>query len=323
VNPAWLALASLLLAVALDLALGDPPNRYHPVAWMGSLIACLTRGRQEDFPSLRDFGSQFTIGAAVTVCGALLFSLPLWLLLRWLAAHCWPLALLVNAVGLKMAISFRGLAQAAREVQKALALGDLPEARRLVSWHLVSRDTSALGPDQVAAATVESVAENLTDGLAAPIIFFLLGGLPAAWAYRFVNTCDSMLGYHDPVHEYLGKFPARLDDVLNWLPARLTGLLLVLGAAGAGADPSNAWRTMWAQHGRTASPNAGWTMSAMAGALSVTLEKIGHYRLEGGTGPLAPRTIGRALAVARVTVALLVCAASSALATAGWLAVRR
>jgi adenosylcobinamide-phosphate synthase len=116
-----------------------------------------------------------------------------------------------------------------------------------------------------------------------------------------------MLGYRDPEREYLGKFTARLDDVLNWLPARLTGALIVLGAALAGEDAGNAWRTMLAQHGRTASPNAGWTMSAIAGALGVTLEKVGHYRLEGSDGPLDAGTIERCFRVVQWTLALVVC----------------
>ena len=311
-----LAIGGMALAAGLDLAAGDPPNRYHPVAWMGSLVhvgetRLLKSPRLESDSPGWDWPA-FLQGAALTLGGALLFSLPLWLFFHWLAPFSWPLALVLSAVGLKMPIAYRGLIRAARAVQGALAAGDLAEARRLVSWHLVSRDTSRLEEPLVAAATVESVAENLTDGLAAPLFYYLLGGLPAAWAYRYANTCDSMLGYHDPEHEYLGKFPARLDDVLNWLPARLTAFALVAGAWLAGEDAAGAWRTMWAQHGRTASPNAGWTMSAMAGALGVTLEKVGHYRLEGGKGALDACTIARSLRVARVTLALLLAGFSGA-----------
>lgn len=317
-------LGGALLAMALDLTLGDPSNRWHPVAWMGALIRALSPAqrpgrhpeRSDWVPAPTEAERQvlkrahlassvvapFLRGTAITLGGALLFSLPLWLALRWLSGWGWPAALLVSVVGLKMTIGYRGLARAAREVQRALEAGDLPEARRLLSWHLVSRDTSRLGADLVAAATIESVAENLTDGLTAPLFYYLLGGTPGAWAYRFVNTCDSLLGYHDPIHEYLGKFPARLDDVLNWLPARLTGLALAMGAALAGEDGRGALRTMLAQHGRTASPNAGWTMSAMAGALGVTLEKVGHYRLEGGAEVPGAEGIDRALRVARATL---------------------
>ena len=289
---------TLLGALALDLALGEPPNAFHPVAWMGRFIGWGWR-RSPRRGTLR----QFAYGAALVVAGMALFSL----LLAWLEGLDIPLRWLWSIPLLKLTFSIRALFQAGREVQEALERGDLSEARRLVGWHLVSRDTSQLSSSLVVAATVESLAENITDGLTSPLLFFALGGLPGAWAYRFCNTCDSMLGYRDPEREYLGKFTARLDDVLNWLPARLTGALIVLAAMLSGEDARNAWRTMLAQHGRTASPNAGWTMSAMAGALGVTLEKVGHYRLEGSDGPLDADTIERCFRVVQWTLALVVC----------------
>lgn len=294
-----LQLAVLGLAIAIDLLLGDPPNRWHPVAWMGSLIGWGKRRAPRAGPVTR-----FLYGAVLVLGGAAAFTLPM-VLLSIAARRLGPAAtLILTAPLLKSTFTQSGLVRAAGEVEQALQAGDLPEARRLVSWHLVSRDTSALAAGQVAAAAVESVAENVTDGFVAPLLYFFLLGLPGAWAYRFSNTCDSMLGYRDPEHEYLGKFAARFDDLLNWVPARLTGLLMTLAAALAGEDARGAWRTMWHQHRRTASPNAGWTMSAMAGALGVTLEKVGHYRLEGGPAPLSAETIARARRVANFTAAL-------------------
>ena len=288
------------LALAFDLLLGDPPNRWHPVAWMGTLIGWGKRNAPAAGP-----GRRLAYGAALVLIGAVVCTLPVVLLLagaRWLGAGVY---VLTAALLLKSTFTYSGLVRAARSVQRALHAGDLPEARRLVSWHLVSRDTATLSEELVAAAVVESVAENLTDSLVAPFFFFLLAGVPGAWAYRFFNTCDSMLGYRDPEHEYLGKFAARLDDLLNWIPARLAGVLMIAATRLAGEDAASAWRTMWAQHARTASPNAGWTMSAMAGALNVTLEKVGHYELEGGTMALSAATIQRATRVVGVTVALL------------------
>jgi adenosylcobinamide-phosphate synthase len=301
----------LLLALALDLLLGDPPNRYHPVALMGNFIRGMAHLAPQTGPTRR-----FIHGAVLVLSGVVLFSLPLAWVLIW-ARKLNPLAyLLVAALLLKATFAYAGLVKAARQVKAALERGDLPEARQLVSWHLVSRDTSLLDAGLVAAATVESVAENVTDGIVAPLLFFALAGLPGAWAYRFVNTCDSMLGYRDPVHEHLGKFAALLDDVLNFIPARLAGLLLVVAAGLAGEDATGAWRTMWHQHRRTASPNAGWTMSAMAGALGVTLEKVGHYQLEGGPALPKAETIDRALRVAAVMVGLFVILLSMVLTAA-------
>ena len=138
------------------------------------------------------------------------------------------------------------------------------------------------------------MAENFTDSFIAPLLAFALGGLPLAWAYRFVNTADAMIGYHTERYEYLGKFAARLDDVLNWIPARLSGLLIVFASPFINGSLKKTWQVMIQEHRHTASPNAGWTIAAAAGALGVTLEKIGHYRLGGGAPLPDPKTIARA-----------------------------
>ncbi len=291
------AALTLLGAVALDIVFGEPRGPFHPVVWMGRWLDGWWRWRPRE-GRVR----QFLFGATAVLLGAALFSLPWWLLLR---AHL-PLFWLWSIPFLKVTFAVRALLQAGEEVLEALERGDLPEARRRVRWHLVGRETEGLPEPLVVSATVESLAENITDGLTGPLFYFALLGLPGAWAYRFCNTADSMWGHRQPEKEYIGKFAARADDVLNWLPARLTALFIVIGAALTGEDPRGAWRAMGSQHRRTASPNAGWTMSAMAGALGVTLEKRGHYRLEGGNGALDAQTIRRALRVVRWTMALVV-----------------
>jgi adenosylcobinamide-phosphate synthase len=208
------------------------------------------------------------------------------------------------ALLLKPVFAYRNLRRAVSEVAAALARDDLVEARRLTGWHLVSRDTSQLSEAEVAGAAIESLAENVTDSVTAPLLAFAVGGLPAAWGYRLVNTADAMWGYRSPEFEWLGKFPARLDDLLNWLPARLTGWLIVVAAWLTGADGERAGQTMLAQHHRVTSPNAGWTMSAMAGALNVTLSKRGVYELVGGPAEPVVSDIKRALRIGDVTVAL-------------------
>jgi len=205
---------------------------------------------------------------------------------------------------LKRTFAYRALVRGARDVQAALAANDLPEARRRLAWHLVSRDTTHLDAPLVAAATIESVAENFGDGIVAPLFYFALFGLPGALAYRFANTVDAMLGYHDARREYLGKFAARLDDVLNFIPARLPALLLPAAALLVRADAAQGWRVLWRDHARTASPNAGWPMSAMAGVLAVRLEKVGDYILGDGNGALDAHTIARSLRVMSVASAI-------------------
>ncbi len=272
----------VFFALLIDLTLGDPPNLFHPTAWMGILIAFLSRHRPRGraWAELLYGGMLMLVGLTVTTGTGLA--------LAWLFARLpLPVDWLLNALILKTTFSLRGLDRAAGEVQAALEQGDLSEARRLLSWHLVSRDTSQLTSGQVAAAAVESVAENASDSLIAPLFFYALGGLPLALAYRFVNTTDAMLGYRDPEREWFGKIPARLDDVLNFIPARLTGLLLVCGAALGGSSAGKAWKIMLRDARLTASPNAGVPMSAMAGAISIELEKAGHYHL--GAGLNAPQ----------------------------------
>lgn len=282
----------LILALVVDLLFGDPPNRFHPVAWMGNLIAALKRHapRRLDSKATSCAGKEFAYGTFLTLLGGSLvagigvFVQKLPPALRWI----------VEVVALKSTFSARGLDRAAREVQSALERGDLPEARRLLRWHLVSRDTTLLSETQVSAAAIESVAENASDGVIAPLFFYTLGGLPAALAYRYVNTADAMLGYRDAAHEWLGKFPARFDDLLNFIPARLTGILVVIAAKWNRIKFRRAWQVMRRDAPTTDSPNAGYPMSAMAGALDVELEKVGQYKLGKGLRQPTPEDIGQA-----------------------------
>ncbi len=247
---------------------------------MGSFIGAIFKKRPSGSSAL-----EFTFGMMITLTGALLFGaagygleilffkLPLWA------------GVILQAILLKMTFSLRGLWRTSGEIEMTLKNGDLPEARHLLSWHLVSRDTSQLNENHVAAATIESVAENASDSVIAPLFFYALGGLPLALLYRFVNTADAMLGYRDKSREWIGKFPARFDDVLNFIPARLTGIMIVLAA---GKKTLSAWRTLCQDARLTESPNAGFPMSAMAGALEIELEKTNIYCL--GKGNALPKT---------------------------------
>jgi adenosylcobinamide-phosphate synthase len=288
-----------ILALTFDLLFGDPPNRFHATAWMGSLIRFLLRFRPHK-NSLTEFLYGILIlliGISLTVAVGLGIQFIVSLLPIWAG-------ILLQALFLKLTISLRGLDRAAKEVQSALQNENLPEARRLLSWHLVSRDTSKLSESQVCAAAIESVAENTSDGIIAPLFVYAIGGLPVAFAYRFANTADSMLGYRDESREWLGKLPARFDDVLNFIPARLTGLLIVFSAPFCGASLSSAWKIMWRDSSKTASPNAGVPMSAMAGALGVELEKVDHYQLGKGLRHPAVNDLIRARRILYLSVIL-------------------
>ena len=282
----------LLLALALD-TLGEPPTPLHPVAWMGSGLNWARSRWQAITP-----GPQLAEGAAGWASGALLATGAGTLAQRL----PWPL----RGVVLTTLMSRKALFSAVEEVGAALAGDDLPEARRLLSWHLVSRDTGGLSASEVAAAAIESLAENLSDSVVAPLLAYRLGGLPLCAAYRLTNTADALWGYRTPELEYPGKVAARADDWLNLAPSRLTALCAVGATLLAGLDVNGAW-TVWRRDARlTASPNAGHPMSAFAGALGLRLEKRGQYVLNPGGRAAAQRDIGRALRLARWTLLLAV-----------------
>ncbi|MGZ3415502.1 MAG: adenosylcobinamide-phosphate synthase CbiB, partial [Isosphaeraceae bacterium] len=205
-----------------------------------------------------------------------------------------PFSILAEALVLKLMFSARSLVNAGEAVRRALESGELEAARRLVGWHLVSRDTSRLDDSQVAAAAIESLAENANDSIVAPLLFYAIAGLPGVLAYRFINTCDAMLGYRDLKREWLGKCSARVDDLANLVPARLTAALIILAGVPLGGSVPRAVRTWFRDSRVTASPNAGHPMSAAAGVLGVELAKCGHYRLGTGERLPAARDIARA-----------------------------
>ena len=302
----YLDMGVLLLAVALDMALPEPPTMLHPVVWMGRLIRMLER------VSPRSGRARSVLaGAGIAVVVPALFGGVAW----WLAVGLRELGMAAYTIGgaivLWTTFAVRGLSRAATKTADDLQANDLEQAR-LDLRSLVSRDTRTLTPPLMAAAAVESVAENSADSYVGPWLAFAVLGLPGAIAYRAVNTLDSMLGYHGR-YEYLGKASARLDDLVNYVVARLSALLMVVGGALIGLPAHRGWGRMRREHGRTESPNAGWTMSAMSGLLGVVLEKPGHYRLGEGFREARAEDIHRAVRVGYVTAALGLIVAMSVL----------
>ena len=217
----------------------------------------------------------------------------------------WPwLALLASALLLKSAFAVRALGRAARLVRDALAAGSVPDARAALR-NLCSRDAGQLDAASLVAATVESVAENTSDSVVAPLCYYALFGLPGAIFYRAVNTLDAMVGYRGR-YEYLGKASARLDDLLNLVPARLTAALLLAAGALTRQRVARGYAVWRRDAARTASPNAGRPMAAMAGLLGVQLTKGDEYRLGDAERALEPRTIDEAWRVA--ALGALLCA---------------
>lgn len=282
-----------MLAMLVDRWIGEPPNALHPVVWMGTCIRWLA---QTQWLTRRAAAFQWLWGAAVTLLVPLSFACGAWLLLRALSP--WPAShLIVSALMLKSTLSLDGLRKAGQSMSRALS-ADIDSARYALR-HLCSRDPSELSQPQLIAATVESLAENTSDSVIAPLFYYALFGVPGAVAYRAVNTLDAMIGYHGR-YEYLGKVAARTDDVLNLIPARLTACLLLLAGAWRRHDVQRGLRTLLRDRARTESPNAGWPMSVMAGLLGVRLEKPAHYVLGDDVGaPLSAQTIDQTWRIVR------------------------
>jgi adenosylcobinamide-phosphate synthase len=274
--------AAVLVALGLDV-LGEPPAAWHPVVWFGKLIRRLERAAPEGHVPQSLYGLVMLVLAAPA---AFLPAAIIHRLAKRVRAKARQygftdggliLYALIEGMSLKPFFALRMLAEAGRSVRLSLEQGDLPAARQALQ-SLVSRDRSELTAELAGAAAIESLAENLSDSIVAPLFYYTLFGLPGAAAYRLFNTFDSMIGYHGR-YEYLGKVAARLDDVLNLLPARLTALLIIALAPLFGGNRRKAWQIWRRDAHKTASPNAGHTMAAAAGALGLQLKKVGHYRL--------------------------------------------
>lgn len=265
---------AVLLGFGLDLLLGDPAWMPHPVVLMGRAISALEKPLRRAFgPSEAGLLHAGRVLAAVLPLGTLLLT---GLVCRAAQALHPALGLLVQTVWCWQALAAKGLYTESTAVQRQLEKQDLPAARRAVS-RIVGRDTAALTPEGVAKAAVETVAENFSDGVIAPLLYMLLGGAPLALCYKSINTMDSMVGYKNDRYLYFGRAAAHLDDAANWLPARLSGLLLILAAPLCGLSGKEAFR-IWRRDRRShASPNSAQTEAACAGALRVQLAGDAFY----------------------------------------------
>ena len=265
---------AVLGGFVLDTLFGDPPWLPHPVVLMGKAISALEKRLRARLPQTPQ--GELLGGAVVA------FTLPMgtFLLTSLVclgAAKLSPwLGLAVQMFWCGQALAAKGLAQESTNVYRALIKPDLPAARKAVS-RIVGRDTQNLTLEGVTKAAVETVAENASDGVIAPLLYMLLGGAPLALTYKAINTMDSMLGYKNEKYLYFGRAAAKLDDAANYLPSRLAGLLWCAAAALTGNSPKGAWR-IWRRDRRNhASPNSAQTESACAGALGVQLAGPAYY----------------------------------------------
>ncbi|MBB6675351.1 adenosylcobinamide-phosphate synthase CbiB [Cohnella nanjingensis] len=267
-------LLAAALAIAVDWLVGDPRWIPHPVVWIGRLISRLERLLlRQGQPRSVVRGKGVLLTVAVTGLAGL-FCWAVCVLAGWI--HPW-LGFAANVWFISTTFAVRGLREAAMAVHRPLRQGDLTEAREKVGW-IVGRDTADLSEPEVARAAVETVAENTVDAFVSPLLFAVLGGAPLAMLYRAANTLDSMVGYRDERYRDFGWASARFDDVLNYIPARVTGVLLTATAWFVRpASASRAWRAIRAFAKLHPSPNSGIPESAVAGALGIRLGGTNRY----------------------------------------------
>jgi adenosylcobinamide-phosphate synthase len=290
-----------LLAFLIDAVFGEYPDRIHPTIGIGKIISYLKPKLKNPNPKIEKAN-----GVLLAILAMLVVAIPVFALLFWLRQsfgfYGQIAYIIVGSVLFKATFAVRGMGQYTKPIAAALKKKDLPEARKWLPY-IVRRDPNTLNEKQITSAAVESIAESTTDGITAPFFFFALFGVPGAFAYRVVNTLDSMIGYKNEENKNIGWFSANLDTITNYIPARLTAYLMVAASYLLRENWRESWRILQRDKGKTASVNAGWTISAMAGALDTQLEKQGNYALGDDHG-ISPEHIQRALRVMALTSVL-------------------
>ena len=272
----------LLLAVIFDVLFGEPPAYLHPVVWMGKIINLFVGFAPRNYRKIYGFFMVFfCVGITVLIAYALELTVT------------GISAIIIAAYFLKSSFSIRMLLVSASGIQKDLEIGNIEKVRRDLKT-FVGRDTLQLNTHQSASAVIESLAESFVDGILAPLFYFLLFGLPGALAYRMINTLDSMVGYKKEPFAQLGYAAARIDDLVNFVPARLSLIFIFVLSIFFG-KPRDAIRTCMLDHNKTSSPNSGWSMAAVSGSLNVRLEKIGYHVLGSNYSDPEPFHIQKAI----------------------------
>jgi len=289
----------IFIAVTLDLILGEPPAKIHPVVWMGKLIDYFRN-------YLIKYRNKLS-GILLTLIIALIFTLATYVLLNWLTFN-YIIYILVSAVVLSITFAIKALYNAAEGIENDLNV-DMVRARKSMSY-LVSRNTDELSQSEIVSAAIETLTENITDSVIAPLFYAFIFSVPGAVVYRAINTLDAMVGYKTPENIEIGWFPAKTDDVLNYIPARVTGILVVIAAALLRMNWRNAYRIMMRDARNPESPNSGYPMAAAAGALGIKLKKIGYYEIGDEIDVLSPDKIAKAVSLSKMTITLFLLSAA-------------
>ena len=288
-------------AMMLDLIFGDPKNRYHPTAWIGNLIGNLVPLFKNENANLEKFGGILIVLISTVIVGILLIALNL--KLDSIIGNEFVsiiLIIVVSAILLKTTMAIRGMEKHALAVTSALENNDIDDARVTLAM-ITKRKTKNLDKNHILSGVLESISENTVDGITGPMFYFALFGLPGAFIYRVINTIDSMIGYKTQMFKNLGWFGANCDNILNYIPSRLTAMTMVLGAMLLGHDWKNCYEIFKRDGKKTDSPNAGYPMAALAGALGTKLEKIEHYSLGTDIQEITSKKVKDAITLMKVT----------------------
>ncbi|MFB5631342.1 MAG: cobalamin biosynthesis protein [Nitrosopumilaceae archaeon] len=266
----------VIFAIILDFIVGDPRNKFHPTSWIGSLIAKLVPSIKNESPKIEKLGGILLVIIVVSIVSALLVFLNMGIQNISIEILGIIISIISGTILLKTTIAIRGMEKHAIAVMDSLDQNDLKSARNNLSM-IVKRNTNNLDKNHVLSGTLESISENTVDGITGPLFYFTFFGIIGAFTYRIVNTIDSMIGYKSGIFRNIGWFGANCDNILNYLPARITGIMMVLGALILGHDWKKSYQILRRDGKKTESPNAGYPMAALAGALGTRFEKINNY----------------------------------------------
>ena len=290
----------VFFALVLDFAVGDPRNKFHPTAWLGSLIAKLTPHTKNSSENLEKLGGIFIILISSGIVASLMIFLDIGIKLITVDYIYIIISVIVGGVLLKTTIAIKGMEKHALAVVTAIEQNNISSARDNLSM-IVKRNTKNLDKNHVFSGVLESISENTVDGITGPLFYFALFGLPGAFVYRVINTADSMIGYKTDIFKNVGWFGANCDKILNYIPSRLTGFIMILSAMVLRNNWRKSYEIMIRDGRKTKSPNAGYPMAAIAGALEAKFEKIDHYSLGDGNISFTKDHVKSAISIMKVT----------------------
>ena len=283
----------LVTAIVIDLLIGEPPSKIHPVVLMGNLIVNLKK-------HLIKYNNKLT-GILITIIILLVFNILFAFIIK-ISTINYYLFIIISALLLSTTFAIKSLIYSVDQIGEDLNIS-IDKARNSISY-LVSRDTSTLTEPEIISAAVETLTENITDSITAPIIYTYIFGIFGAVTYRIINTLDAMVGYKTPDNINIGWFPARFDDLLNYIPARITGIMVVFAAFTLRLDWKNSYNIMRRDARKTPSPNSGFPMAAAAGALGIQLRKADYYQLGDSINQLKIETIKKTILLTKITIVL-------------------